>query len=209
MEISKNNGNSSTRFRAVVIGVSAGGMKALPQVLRPLPGNFPVPVMIVQHSHPSGDGGFLVRYLDERCNLLVKEVEESEPIVKGKAYLAPADYHIVVEEGEIFTLSSADKVNYSRPSIDVLFESAAGVYHSGLIGVILTGASSDGSRGLERIKNEGGLAIVQDPDTAEARVMPGSAIRSCEVDYVLSLSSIPETLVELLARQLSSVGQEI
>ncbi|MBT4512091.1 MAG: chemotaxis protein CheB [Chloroflexi bacterium] len=187
-----------SKYKAILIGVSAGGMDALPQVLSPLPEDFPLPILIVQHSHPSGDGGFFVEYLNERCRLEVIEATDNEPISNGKVYLAPADLHLVVADSKSLTLSSGEKINHSRPSIDVLFDSAVDVYHSGLIGIILTGATPDGAKGMRKIEKTGGLTIAQDPATAKTPAMPQAAIDACSIDYVLPLEDIPGTLVKLL-----------
>lgn len=178
------------KYQAVVIGVSLGGTVAVPVVLRPLPQDFPLPVIIVQHKSRDNDDNFFITMLNNGCRLRVKEANEKEALTKGNVYLALPGYHLLIEKDETFSLSVDQAVNHSRPSIDVLFESAAEVYSSGLIGVILTGASSDGALGLKRIKEQGGLAIVQDPDTAEERAMPDSAIRACKVDYILPLNEI-------------------
>ena len=160
-----------TMYDAIVIGVSAGGMQALCEIIPELPQDFKVPVIVVQHiSADSGD------YLPERLNRIsairVKEAEENEDILPGTAYTAPAGYHLLIEDDRSFALSCEPRVNYARPAIDVLFESAAHVFEDALIGIILTGANSDGAQGLAKIKATGGLTIVQNPKTAEADAMP-------------------------------------
>ena len=187
-----------SKYKAILIGVSAGGMDALPTVLSPLPEDFPVPIFIVQHSHPSGDDGFFVRYLNERCKLEVVEATDNEPISSRKVYLAPADHHLLVANKKSLALSSGEKINHSRPSIDVLFDSAIDIYHSGLIGIILTGATADGAKGMQKIEKSGGLTIAQDPATAKTPAMPQAAINACSIDYILPLEKIPETLVKLV-----------
>ncbi len=193
-----------SKYKAIVIGVSAGGMDALPKVLSPLPEDFPVPILIVQHSHPSGDGGFFVEYLNERCRLEVIEATDNEPISNGKVCLAPADLHLVVADSKLLALSSDEKINHSRPSIDVLFDSAIDIYHSGLIGIILTGATHDGAKGMQKIEKNGGVTIAQDPATAKAPAMPQAAINACSIDYVLPLEDIPGKLVKLLQNGISN-----
>ena len=190
--MSKKNG-----YKAVVVGVSSGGMDALPRILKPLPKDFPLPIIIVQHTHPSGDDGFFIRYLNQRCNLEVIEATENLPIEDGKVYIAPADHHLLVEQDKLLALSTNGKVNHSRPSIDVLFESAADVYDSGLIAIILTGATADGAKGMKKIDDCGGITIAQNPETAKAPVMPKAAIEACEIDYVLPLEDIPAELLKL------------
>jgi two-component system, chemotaxis family, protein-glutamate methylesterase/glutaminase len=189
-------GERSACYEAVVIGVSAGGVDALRTILPCLPGQFPVPVIVVQHRGPGGDD-FFVRYLDRLCTIRVKEAEEKEVATSGTIYLAPADYHLLVEDDRTFSLSLENRVRFARPSIDVLFESAADVYGSRLIGIILTGANNDGSHGLAVIKRRGGLTVVQDPAAAEAEAMPRSALESTEVDFVLPLTAIGPFLFNL------------
>ena len=184
------------RYEAVVIGVSMGGLQALRQILSRLPASFPLPIMIVQHISPQSDS-IWINLLNNASKVTVKEAEEKEVIKPGFVYVAPPSYHILVERDRTFSLSADDKVNYARPSIDVLFDSAADVYKSKLIGVVLTGANHDGAQGLKAIKDYGGMAIVQDPQTAEAQVMPKSAIAIAQPDYVLSLEKIVDLLIQL------------
>ncbi len=184
-------------YKAVVIGTSAGGMEALGLILAKLPGNFPVPILVVQHLSPNSDG-YMARRFNELYRLRVKEVEEKEKAMPGTMYIGPANYHLLVEMDETLSLTIGRKVNYARPSVDVLFETAADTYGHQLIGVILTGANSDGSNGLKVIKAYGGLAIVQDPSTAVADSMPKAAIKKTNVDYVLSVKDIAKKLMELV-----------
>jgi two-component system chemotaxis response regulator CheB len=171
------------------MGVLAGGMAALNTILPQLPGNFPLPVIIVQHTHPTSDD-FLARYLDEQCTVDVKEADEKEKILPGVVYLAPPNYHLLVEQDKTLSFSTELPVNFARPSIDVLFETAADAYGQKVVGVILTGANHDGSQGLLTIKKAGGLAVVQDPETAEAGAMPRSAIETVQPDHILPLETI-------------------
>ena len=166
---------SEKRFRAVVMGCSAGGMRALGTILGLLPETFSVPIIAVQHIAANADS-FLVTFLDEHCRLSVSEAEEKEKARPGWVYIAPPGYHLLLERDGTFSLTIDPKYNYSRPSIDILFETAADAFRERLIGVLLTGASSDGAFGLRRIKDFGGVTIVQDPKTAEASLMPRSAI---------------------------------
>jgi two-component system, chemotaxis family, protein-glutamate methylesterase/glutaminase len=174
----------------IVIGTSLGGLSALKQLLAGLPASFSVPVAIVQHRHKDSDelmSGFLQGYLA----LPLKEVEDKDEIRPGWVYLAPPDYHLLVDRG-FFSLSTDPPVSYARPSIDVLFESAADAYADGVIGIILTGANQDGAEGLARVKACGGVAIVQDPRTAESPIMPEAALTSVnrltETQFALSVS---------------------
>ncbi len=174
---------------AIVIGVSAGGMDALRAIIPNLPETLKVPIIIVQHLHPHSDN-FLIRDLGRKTEYAVSQVDEKEVVLPGHIYFAPANYHLLIEHNRTFSLSVCDSVSYSRPSIDVLFETAAEVYQDKLVGVILTGANKDGSEGVRKIKRFGGTVIVQDPETAEADMMPKSAIQTTNIDFVLPLKDI-------------------
>lgn len=180
---------ASGQYHAVVMGVSAGGLLALSKILPELDADYPLPVLIVQHMRPDSDG-FLWQHLDKLSRVTVKEAEDKEAIQPKTVYIAPPDYHLLVEPNRTIALSAEERVNYSRPSIDVLFETAAEVYQQGLIGVILTGANSDGTMGLKKIKHYAGLAIVQSPDSAEYDIMPCSAIASVAVDHIVPLAKL-------------------
>jgi len=188
---------ATRRFKAVVIGTSAGGMEALRIVLGGLEAGLPVPILIVQHLSPDSDS-FLPTYLDEHSRLRAKEAEDKESLMAGVVYVAPPNYHLLVEANETLSLCAGERVNFSRPSIDVLFESAADAFGADLIGVVLTGANQDGAKGLARIKQLGGVAMVQDPSTAKAQAMPQAALTATPVDYVLSLQDIARHLNRLL-----------
>jgi two-component system, chemotaxis family, protein-glutamate methylesterase/glutaminase len=179
----------------VVIGASYGGLSALQILLPDLSPEFSLPVVIVQHRKKDGDDG-LCEYLRKRCRLPLIEPNDKEKVEPGCVYLAPRDYHLLVEKS-IFALSTESPVAYARPSIDVLFESAADVYQQRLIGVILTGANRDGAQGLARIKSLGGLTVVQDPRSAESPTMPEAAISATPVDKILPLPGIASYLNEL------------
>ncbi|MBF0509567.1 MAG: chemotaxis protein CheB [Deltaproteobacteria bacterium] len=183
-------------YQAVVIGVSAGGMEALSDLLPPLPDEFSWPIIIVQHMHPT-QGDYLAELLCRRCAVKAKEADDKEKIQPGWIYLAPPNYHLLIERDQTFSLSVDEKVNFARPSIDVLFESAVDAYGSGLIGIILTGANHDGAYGLHLIKQCGGLTIVQDPAHAAHPVMPRSALDMTKVDHVLPIPGITRLLIEL------------
>lgn len=174
------------KFELVVIGASLGGLHALRVVLGALPKNYSLPVVIVQHR--KGED-ILSALLATHCELPVSEAEDKEPLIGGHVYLAPSNYHLLVEAGHC-ALSTDEPVNYAQPSIDVLFESAADAYDDRVIGVILSGTGADGARGLAAIKRRGGLTITQDPATAEACAMPEAAIAAARVDAVLSLQEI-------------------
>ena len=146
-------------------------------------------MILVVHRHPDSNS-YLEEFLDSKCKLHVKQAEEKENIRGGVVYIAPPNYHLLIEDDRTFSLSVENAVNYARPSIDVLFESAAYVYGPELIGVILTGNNDDGSHGLKEIKKNGGLTIVQTPESAEADGMPRAAIKTAIPEYVLSLEEI-------------------
>ena len=178
-----------------VIGTSWGGLAALHQILGALPSSFHLPIVVVQHRHKDS-GQLLPRVLQDDTRLNVCEVEDKTPIVGGSIYIAPANYHVLVERGHL-SLSTEEPVAFSRPSIDVTFISAADAYREGVVGVVLTGANSDGARGLKRIADRGGLAVVQRPDTAESPVMPAAAERLVPTARVVTLAAIAELLASL------------
>jgi len=184
------------RYEAIVIGTSAGGMFALTRLLTSLPEDFSLPLIIVQHVHSTQDN-FMIKHFNDQCHLTVKEANAKEAVQPKSIYFAPPNYHLLIEQDKTFALSTDERVNYSRPSIDVLFESAADVYGSELIGIILTGSNDDGSKGLKRIQEDSGLTIVQDPDTAEHPVMPCAAIDIVEADYILPLEGITNLLIKV------------
>ncbi len=161
-----------------------------------LDSGFRLPLIIVQHISPDSDN-YLIHILNDLRKLRVKEADEKEIPMPGVAYIAPPNYHLLVEPDHSFTLTVDERVNYARPSIDVLFETAAEAYRHKLVGIILTGANSDGSKGLKRIKELGGLVIVQDPDTAEVDSMPRAAILATAVDHLLPLDEIATLLNKL------------
>ncbi len=179
----------SGKFQAVVIGASAGGIAALEKVLSKLKNNCTLSILIVQHI--SADGGrYLVEHFGSSCDLPVQEAEDKEKIEPGTIYFAPANYHLLVEREKTMALSIDAKVNYSRPAIDVLFTTAAEAYGQKLVGVVLTGANADGAAGLARIKDMGGLTVVQSPESAEVATMPQAAIDSTAVEHILDISEI-------------------
>jgi two-component system, chemotaxis family, protein-glutamate methylesterase/glutaminase len=178
----------------VVVGVSAGGLDAVCLILKGLPKKFGFALIIVQHR--SRDSDALCQVLQTCSGLPVQEVVDKEAVETGKVYLAPADYHLLIDDG-YFALSVDEPELYSRPSIDLTFESVADGYGARAIGVVLTGANRDGARGLRRIVDRGGLALVQDPDTAEVPVMPESALREVPEAEVISLPALAKRLCEI------------
>lgn len=184
-------------FAAVVVGVSSGGLEALKTLVPALRPDFGAPVLIVQHLSPQADS-YLTARLDEISPLTVKEAEDKEILRAGVVYVAPPDYHMLVEADGSLTLSVDPRVNFSRPSVDVLFESASDAFADRLVGVILTGGNQDGAKGLARIKRRGGLAVVQSPESAQADAMPRAALESARVDHVLPLHEIAPFLNQLI-----------
>jgi len=174
-----------------VIGTSAGGLRALEKILGSLPASFSVPIVVVQHRARESDA--FASIMQSLCVLPVHEAEDKEPIVTPGIYLAPPDYHLMLEPGHL-ALSTDEPVSFSRPSIDVLFESAADAYGAGVLAVLLTGANQDG-KGLVRIRAAGGVALVQDPKTAESPEMPTAAIHAGAVDHVVPLAAIAGELL--------------
>jgi two-component system, chemotaxis family, protein-glutamate methylesterase/glutaminase len=185
-------------FRLVVVGVSAGGLFALRTIMAGLPADFPLPVVVVQHR--SKDSELLCELLQECSPLTVGEVNDKEAIAPGRVYVAPPDYHLLVEPNH-FSLSTDEPVRYSRPSIDVTFMSAADTFAPDVVGVVLTGANADGARGLRRIVDRGGHGVVQDPDTADVKVMPQQAIKLVPEACVLPLDQIAAHLVGIQGRR--------
>jgi len=183
-------------MKAVVMGASAGGLNALKTILSSLPKTFSLPLIIVQHIHPKGTS-YCVDALSAECVLTIREAIDKDKLTKGTVYLAPPDYHLLVEDEETLTLSADEKVNYARPSIDVLFESASDVFKEGVVGVVLTGANNDGANGLRYLKHYGGIAVVQDPKTAEHPTMPQAALALTSVDHLLNLEAIAEFLISV------------
>lgn len=189
-------------FELVVIGTSLGGLSALQTVLGGLAETFSLPLVVVQHRHKESPPS-LSHFLQQYVRLKIQDARDKEALVPGRIYLAPPDYHLLVELGQV-TLSVDEPVSYARPSIDVLFESAAETYGRRAIGIILTGANHDGARGLAAIKARGGWAIVQNPDTAENPTMPLAALAATPVDAILPLSMIASYVMDLCLMKVSS-----
>ena len=187
---------SGEGIEAIVIGASAGAIQALSRILPALPEDYPIPLLIVVHI-PADRADLLAPLFQAKCRLVVKEAEDKEPIRPGFVYFGPSDYHLQVEANRTVSLSSDEPVLYSRPSIDVLFESAADVYGEGLIGVILTGANEDGADGLRAITAAGGLALVEDPAEAFAPAMPSAALARCAEARSVSLDAIADFVLGL------------
>lgn len=184
--------------RAVVMGASAGGYQAFQLILPLLPANFPVPVFIVQHVSPDSES-FYIRHLNELSKVKVLECEDKMMAKPGHVYFAPPNYHMLADENDLLSLSLEERVNFARPSIDVLFETATCSFAPDLIGVLLTGANSDGAKGLKNIALQGGVTIVQDPGDAQVESMPAAALRIFKPSYVLKLDEIVPKILELLS----------
>jgi two-component system chemotaxis response regulator CheB len=182
-------------YDIVVVGTSWGGLAALRELIAGLPREFALPIVVVQHRHPES-GTLLAALLQDCTPLGVCEAKDRAPITGGTVHVAPADYHLLVGDG-FFSLTMEEPVAFSRPSIDVTFASAADVYGERAIGVVLTGANSDGSRGLRLIADRGGLPLVQRPATAESPAMPAAALREVPEARALTLREIRDTLADL------------
>jgi two-component system, chemotaxis family, protein-glutamate methylesterase/glutaminase len=185
--------NLAGRIDAVVIGASAGGVEALTAVLPSLVAGLMPPVFIVLHL-PRDKPSVLAEIFAPKCAVPVREAEDKEPVAPGIIYFAPSNYHLLVDHGPQLALSADDPVHHSRPSVDVLFESAAEIYSSRLLGIILSGANEDGARGLAAIHDAGGVTVVQSPETARAPAMALSALKLRPADRVVPLNEIAQIL---------------
>ncbi len=184
-------------YEVIVIGASFGGVAALSGLLPGLSKITDLPIVVVQHTKASVGNSFADQ-LDLLCCAKVKEAQERECLQKGVIYIAPGDYHLLIDIDGVLQLPKDNPVQYARPSIDVLFESAVDAYGEAVIGVLLTGANEDGVAGIVAIHQAGGLTIVQDPKEAEIAIMPAAAIKTGKVDYISSLSDIPTFIGEKL-----------
>ncbi|MDP9200656.1 MAG: chemotaxis protein CheB [Gemmatimonadota bacterium] len=182
-------------YSVIAIGTSWGGLAALTKLLGDLPQDFRLPVVVVQH-RSTDTGRLLVQLLQDATDLRVCEIEDKDPLTPGTVHVAPANYHILIEDGYA-SLSVEEPVRFSRPSIDVMFTSVADTYQSAAIGIVLTGANEDGAQGLAHIARRGGRALVQDPKTAEIPIMPEAAIRAVPTAEVLTLGALAPRLIEL------------
>ena len=182
------------RYDLIAVGASAGGLMALTEVLRPLPVNFPG-IVVVQHLDPTHKS-HLASLLVRKTSRQVKQAQHGEPILPGLVYIAPPDEHLLVGPGKI-QLAHSQLVHFSRPSIDLLFESVAGMYGSRSIGVILSGSNRDGAVGIRAIKEAGGVTMAQDPTTADFKTMPQAAIATGCIDFVVSIAQMGDVLKDL------------
>lgn len=184
-------------FDVVAIATSAGGLKALSQILLALPADFPVAITIVQHLDPLHHS-LLVPILSRRTKLIVKQAKAGEQLQSGTVYIAPPDWHLLVNPDGAIALTQTERVNFTRPAADLLFESVANSFKQRAIAVVLTGMGRDGAAGIKKVKQMGGTTIAQDKNTAEFRSMPNAAIQTQAVDLILPLNQIPLTLVNLV-----------
>lgn len=187
-------------YKTIVIGVSAGGLDVLMYIFKNLKDNYPLTIIVVQHLY-SNSNSELAEIISLNTGMKVKEINGNEELQSGTIYTAPPDYHILAERDKTVSLYYDEKVNYSRPSIDVLFESAAYVWGKELVGIILTGSSEDGAKGIQTIKKYGGFTIAENPETAEYPFMPASAIKTGCVDKILSKKEIKKFLENLSIKE--------
>jgi two-component system, chemotaxis family, protein-glutamate methylesterase/glutaminase len=183
-------------YELIVIGTSWGGLNALSRLLADLPPAVEQPIVVAQHRAADSPEGGLAHLLQTSTTRIVRDAEDKERLERDHVYLAPPDYHLLVERGSL-ALSTDDVVQYARPSIDVLFETAADAYRERVIGIILTGANDDGAAGLARIKQFGGVALVQDPESSERRRMPDAALETTAADAVLPIGEMGKFLFGL------------
>lgn len=183
-------------FSAIVIGTSAGGLAALTALLSEIPSQYSIPILIVQHRSKQ-ETDLLEMVLQKKCKVKIKQADEKELIEQGVVYIAPPDYHLLVENDQTLSLSIDQAVNFSRPSIDVLFESASVVFGDKLIGIVLTGANDDGANGVRSVAHRKGVTIVQNPREAAYDTMPKAAIQTGAIHHILTLKEIQDFLIRI------------
>lgn len=188
--------NLNNSYKAVVIGGSAGSFQGIVKILSQLPKNFPLPIIMCLHRLKHVRNGF-VEALSLKSVVAVTEPYDKEAIKKGGVYLAPANYHLSVELGNYFALSTEEMINNSRPAIDITLGTAAFVYRDKLIGILLSGANRDGGLGMKYIKDRGGMTIVQEPTECMIDTMPRAALAATQIDHVMKVDQIVEFLKEL------------
>jgi len=184
-------------YKALVIGTSFGGLEALKAIIPTFPKDFPLVVAVVLHIGQNPNDSF-IHFLNDISQMKVKEAEEKEKLRPGTVYFAPPNYHLSIEDDETFSLSTDPKIHHSRPSIDVLFETAAWTYKQNLIGVILSGLNQDGAYGLLQINEMGGICMIEDPQNAQARIMPSAAYKIAKPQFILPLDQIAEKIIEIV-----------
>ncbi len=188
--------STNEKYKAIVIGTSAGGLSALTVILEKIPVDCPLSVIVVQH-RSKDQKDLLEEVLQSKCKIRIKQADEKEKIEPGVVYIAPPDYHLLVESAKTFSLSSDEPVHFSRPSIDVLFETAAMVFKDTLIGIILTGSNNDGSAGVIAVNKYGGLTISQKPGDSQFPFMPEAAIKTNKIKHIWTLSEIQNFLSKI------------
>lgn len=186
--------NIENHYKAIVIGGSAGSFQVISKILSSLPVDFETPIMMCLHRLRHVRNGF-VEALNIKSTIAIQEPFDKEAIKKGKIYLAPANYHLSVELGSTFALTTEELVNNSRPSIDILFQTAAYAYRHKLIGILLSGANKDGAAGMKSIHERGGLTVIQDPEECLIDTMPSSALKVTQIDHSLKVDEIIELLL--------------
>ncbi len=187
-------------YGAIIIGGSAGSFKILCKVIDSLPADYPIPIIVCAHRLRTVKIG-IISALSSNSRIKICEPCDKDPIEPGNVYIAPANYHLLIEQGNFFTLSTSKPINHSRPSIDIMMKSAAGVYNERLLGILISGANSDGAEGMIAIHNSGGTTIVQDPDEAEISSMPEAAIHSYNPDYIYNADKIINFIGNLAQRK--------
>lgn len=187
---------SGNKYEAIVVGTSAGGFLAVTSILGNLPPDFSIPVIVVQHRAKESHT-LLEEVLQRKCRIAIRQADEKERIESATVYIAPPDYHLLIETDRTFSLSSDAPVQFSRPSIDVLFETAALTYKDKLIGIILTGSNSDGAAGISAIRRMGGLTVAQDPKEAQYALMTQASIDTNDVQHIWRLQEIGDFLQSL------------
>ncbi len=184
------------QYKAIVIGGSAGSFQVISSILQALPDDFPLPIIMCLHRLKQVRSGF-VEALNIKSIKEIEEPDDKDTIKKGKIYLAPANYHLAIELGNTFAVSTEEMVNNSRPAIDITFQTAAYVFRSKLIGILLSGANKDGAMGMQKIVEKGGLSIVQEPSECLIDTMPASAMKLTRIDYILTTQQIIDFLLKL------------
>lgn len=183
-------------YRAIIIGGSAGSYKIITRIITSLPGNFPIPIIVCMHRLRNVKTG-IITALSNNSKNKIYEPFDKDPIEPGTVYIAPANYHLLIENGDHFSLSTSKPVNHSRPSIDLTMKSAAAVYHGRIVGILISGANCDGAEGMIAIHKSGGITIVQDPNEAEIPAMPESAIHSFTPDKIYNADKIINFIVNI------------
>lgn len=182
--------------KVIIIGGSAGSLLVLMEVLPALPTQICFALVVVLH-RKSSDDLTLEELFKLKTKIPVKIIEDKTPILPGFLYVAPSNYHLLFEKNETLSLDTSEKINYSRPSIDVSFESASEIYGTNLIGILLSGSNSDGTAGLQAIQNAGGMIVIQDPNTADMSFMPNNALKNCTPDYVYNTVEILNFIISI------------